>query len=315
MNKHDQLMAVYRHKNTGYIPNFFTDFDFSKPPEINERAEQGGTDWFGVEWTFVPVALAPMVTPNTKRLTDITEWREQLVFPDLSAYDWEAFAAKETAEWDRENKLSFMMIINGPFERMHALMGFEDAFVAMYEYPEHFKALIERVTDYKVELVDMIAKHYRPDILNMHDDFGNQTSLMMSVDMWREYCKPSTKRIIDAVKSHGIIYQHHSCGYIEPLFDDLVELGIDAIDPLQPSNDNRALKDKYQDRVTFVGGFDTQNVFDKPGITEEEIRAEVRRVYALLGPGGSYVAFPLTLTFDFVPLFIDEHYKNAFLYA
>ena len=57
-----QLLEVYRHKNTGYVPCFFTDFDFSKLAEINERPEQGGKDWFGVEWQFVPEALAPMVT-------------------------------------------------------------------------------------------------------------------------------------------------------------------------------------------------------------------------------------------------------------
>ena len=315
MNKHDQLLEVYRHKNTGYIPCFFTDFDFSKPAAINERPEgQSGKDWFGVDWTFVPEAGAPMVTPGTQRLTDIAKWREELDFPDLASIDWEKSAAEETAGWDRENKLSFLMIINGPFERMHALMGFEDALCAMYERPDDFKALIGSVTDYKVELIRIVGKFFKPDILEMHDDFGHQNSLMMSPEMWREFCEEPTRRIIEAVHEEGIIYEHHSCGFIEPIFDDLAGLGIDAIDPLQPSNDVRALKDRYQDRVTFVGGFDTQGVFDKPGVTEEEIRAEVRRAYALLAPGGSFVGFPLTITFDFVPVFVDEHFKNAFLF-
>jgi uroporphyrinogen-III decarboxylase len=198
---------------------------------------------------------------------------------------------------------------------MHALMGFEDALVAMFEHPEEFKALIGAITDYKVELIRILAKHYKPDIIEAHDDFGHQCSTMMSREMWREFCEEPTKRIIDAVHEEGMLYEHHSCGFIEPILEDLVGLGIDAIDPLQTSNDVRALKDKYQKQVTFVGGFDNQGIFDRPGVTEEEIRDEVRRAYALLGPGGSYVAFPLTITFDFVPTFIDEHYKNAFLYG
>lgn len=312
--KREQLLEVYKHRNTGYVPCFFTDFDFSKPAAINERPEglEGGKDWFGVEWTFVPEAGAPMVTPGTQRLSDITKWREELVMPDLKQYDWETLAKEETDKWDRENKISFMMLINGPFERMHALMGFEDALVAMYEEPEEFKALISAICDYKEELIGIIGKYYKPDVLCMHDDFGSNDNLLMSADMWREFLKEPTRRMVKAVQDQGILYEHHSCGYIEPIFDDLVELGIDAIDPLQITNDCRGLKDKYQDRVTFVGGFDSQNVFDKIGVTEEEIRAEVARTYAEMAPGGSFVAFPLTVTFDFVPTFIDEHFKHAF---
>lgn len=315
MTKREQLLEVYKHKNTGYVPCFFTDFDFSKPEAINERPEQGGLDWFGVEWEFVPAVMAPMVKPGTQRLTDITKWREELVFPDLDAVDWEAEAAKETANWDRENKISFMMLINGIFERTHALMGFEDALCAMYEEPEEYHALVDAITDYKVKVIEIIGTYFKPDVLSFHDDFGANDRMMMSVDLWREFFKEPLRRVIEAAHAQGIIYEHHSCGYIEPIFDELVELGIDAIDPLQITNPVRELKDKYQDRVTFVGGYNNQDVFDKPGVTEDEIRAEVVRTMEELAPGGSFVAFPLTVTFDFVPTFIDEHYKHAFRFG
>lgn len=315
MTKREQLLGVYQHKNIGYIPCFYTDMDFSKPPAINERPEQGGLDWFGVEWEFVPAVLAPMVKPGTQRLTDITKWREELVFPDLDAIDWAAAAAEETANWDRENKISFMMLINGIFERTHALMGFEDAMCAMYEEPEEYQALVDAITDYKLKVIDIIGTYFKPDVLSFHDDYGTNDSLMMSVDMWRKFFKEPLRKVIERTHAHGIIYEHHSCGYIAPIFDELVELGIDAIDPLQTSNPIRELKDKYQDRVTFVGGFDTQNTFDKVGVTEQEIRAEVIRTYETLAPGGSWVAFPLTVTFDFVPTFIDEHFKHAFRFG
>ena len=315
MTKREQLLGVYAHKNIGYVPNFFTDFDFLKPETMNERAEAGGKDWFNVEWEFVPLVLAAMVKPGTKVLTDITKWREQVHFPDLNAIDWEAAAAKETAGWDRENKISYLMLINGMFERTHALMGFEDAFVAMYEEPEEYQALVNAITDYKVKLIEIMGQYYHPDVLCFHDDYGANDRMLMSPDLWRQFFKEPLKRVIDATHKAGIIYEHHSCGYIEPIFDELVALGIDAIDPLQITNPIRQLKDKYQDRLTFVGGYDTQNVFDRPGVTEEEIRKEVARTMDLLAPGGSFVAFPLTVTFDFVPTFIDEHFKHAFNYG
>ena len=315
MTKREQLLGVYQHKNIGYVPCFFTDFDFSKPTEINERPEAGGFDWFGVEWEFVPAVLAPMVKPSTQRLSDVTRWKEELVFPDLDAIDWEAAAAQEPAKWDRENKISFMMLINGIFERTHALMGFEDALCAMYEEPEAYHELIEAITDYKVKLIGIIGKYYKPDVLCFHDDYGANDRMLMSVAQWEEFFKEPLRRVIEATHAAGIIYEHHSCGYIAPIFDQLVELGIDAIDPLQISNPVRELKDKYQDRVTFVGGFDNQNVFDRVGVTEEEIRAEVVRTYEVMAPGGSFVAFPLTVSFDFVPTFIDEHFKHAFRFG
>lgn len=313
MTRREELLQVYRHRDIHYVPCFFTDFDFSQPEEINERPKGDGKDWFGVEWEFVPAVMAPMVKPGTKRLADICNWKEELVFPDLKSIDWEAAAEKETAEWDRENKISYMMLINGIFERTHALMGFEDALCAMYDEPEAYKELINAITDYKIELIRIIGKYYKPDVLCFHDDYGSNDRMLMSVDLWEEFFKEPLKRVIDETHRQGMIYEHHSCGYIEPIFDQLVEMGIDAIDPLQISNPIRQLKDKYQDRVTFVGGYDNQNVFDKVGVTEEEIRAEVRRVLKELAPGGSFVAFPLTVTFDFVPIFIDEHMKHAFL--
>lgn len=315
MTKREQLLQVYAHKNIGYVPNFFTDFDFLKPETMNERAEAGGKDWFGVEWEFVPLVLAAMVKPGTKVLTDITKWREQVHFPDLDAIDWEAAAKKETAGWDRENKISYLMLINGMFERTHALMGFEDAFMAMYDEPEEYQALVDAITDYKVKLIEIMEKYYKPDVLCFHDDYGANDRMLMSPDLWRQFFKAPLKRVIDAAHKAGIIYEHHSCGYIEPIFDELVELGIDAIDPLQITNPIRQLKNKYEHRLTFVGGYDTQNVYDRPGVTEEEIREETKRTMDLMAPGGSFVAFPLTVTFDFVPTFIDEHFKHAFKYG
>lgn len=315
MTKREQLLQVYAHKNIGYVPNFFTDFDFLKPETMNERAENGGYDWFGVQWEYVPLVMASMVKPGTKVLTDITRWREQVHFPDLNAIDWEQAAKKETAGWDRENKISYLMLINGMFERTHALMGFEDAFMAMYDEPEEYQALVDAITDYKIKLIEIMGKYYKPDVLCFHDDYGANDRMLMSPDLWRQFFKEPLKRVIDATHKAGILYEHHSCGYIEPIFKELVDLGIDAIDPLQITNPIRKLKDQYQDRLTFVGGYDTQNVFDRPGVTEDEIRRETQRTMDFLGPGGSFVAFPLTVTFDFVPVFIDEHFKHAFNYG
>ena len=80
----------------------------------------------------------------------------------------------------------------------------------------------------------------------------------------------------------------HSCGFIRPIVGDLVEMGVDAIDPLQYCNDVPALKALYGGKVVFNGGFNSQEVLERPGASEEEIRAEVRRCIDTLAPGGNY---------------------------
>lgn len=317
MSRRDELLRVWtHHENTGYIPLFPKDFNFLKPKYIPERSEkEDGFDWFGVEWRFEPKAGAPMVPVGSKKITDITKWREQLTFPDLSKLDWEKLGAEETADWDRENKVSLIMNNQGCFERTHALMGFEDALTAMIVEPEAYKELVNAIADYEIEIVSILGKYYKPDVLMMQDDYGTGRSTFMSVSQWREIFKEPVSRIVKAVHDNGMVYEHHSCGYVEPLIDDLLEIGIDALDPIQPCNNQAAIKAKYHGRLTLVGGQDSQGVLERPGVTEEEIRAEMRRVYDLFGPGGGYVNFPITIKYDYVPVMIDEHFKMATRYA
>ncbi len=320
MSRHEILLRAYRdHQRIGHVPNLCTDFDFTLIPAMKERpvnpdgSEGTGRDWFGCFWEYVPEQRASMVidTPDKKVITDITKWKEQVFFPDLTKIDWERAAYEDTKSWDRENKLSLVMLINGVFERSHELMGFEDAFVAMYEEPKAYRELLDALCQYKIDCIKIIGKYWKPDILNAHDDYGANDRMLMSVPMWEEFLKENLQKVIDATHEAGMLYEHHSCGYIEPIFGQLVQMGADAIDPLQITNPIRELKDKYQDRITFCGGFDNQGVFDKAGVTEEEVRKEVRRTYDLMAPGGSFVAYPLIIQKEIMPWIIDEAEKIA----
>lgn len=89
-----------------------------------------------------------------------------------------------------------------------------------------------------------------------------------------------------------MLVNQHSCGKIEAIFGDLVELGMDIWNFCQPCNDLAALKRAYGDRVTFQGAIDSQHVLDRPGVTPDEVRAEVRRRIDQLAGGGGYIAEP-----------------------
>ena len=100
--------------------------------------------------------------------------------------------------------------------------------------------------------------------------------------------RPYIKQVIDKTHQLGMLFEMHSCGYVRPFVGDLAELGADAIDPLQSCNRPEELQAEYGDRLLFNGGFRTQEVLERPGAAEEEIRTEVRRNLDALAPGGAF---------------------------
>lgn len=173
-----------------------------------------------------------------------------------------------------------------------------NALCALMLDPDECAAFAEAIADFKIEYIKKVGKYYpEADVFNFHDDYGTGDRMFMDPDIWRKIFKPQLKRIVDTAHQEGLFFQFHSCGYIEPIIDDLVEIGVDALDPLQICNTNmRTIKDKYQDRLTFCGGFNNQEVFDRAGVTDEECYQESKRGLELLAPGGSYIAYPITIT-------------------
>ena len=316
--RRETLLEVYHHKNIGYIPNLFLDYNFLVSKYMNEHPGfESGKDWFGVEWTYMPEQQSSSLTPGCAPLiSDIEDWRDQVTFPDLDSVDWAACAAEETACWDRKNRMSMIMIENGIFERSQHLLGFENAVVDMLVEPEAYEDLLDALTDFKCRVLEIIGTYYKPDIVMCHDDYGQNSAMMMSPEKWREVFKPRIKRLVDTAHKYGMIYEHHSCGYITPIVGDLVEIGVDSLNPLQVCNDLPAIKEKYGDKLTLVGGFDSQGYLDNTDISKKEIRSDVKRAYDTLAPGGGYVSLPIVINYsNCAPAILMEHYKSSKKYA
>jgi hypothetical protein len=301
-----ELLKVYEHENIHYVPFFPNDFNVVDNRKMREKGFGGGRDWFGVEWTYLERENSVTPTPGSILLDDVTKWREKVVFPDLDALDWESMAAGDESGFDRERRITYAMLECGPFERVQSLLGFENALIAHYDEPEAMHELIDAVTEHRIRLLHKVMEHYRPEVVCMHDDFGANDSMLLSPSLWREFYKDSVKRLAAETHRLGAKYEHHSCGFIQPIIGDLAEAGIDALNPLQACNDAREIKRLYGDRLVLSGGFDNQHVFDNPGSAEEEIRAEVRRVFEILAPGGGYIAFPMSFSSRSIKIIADE---------
>ncbi|NIA31603.1 MAG: hypothetical protein GWP06_17055 [Actinobacteria bacterium] len=126
------------------------------------------------------------------------------------------------------------------------------------------------------------------------DDLASQNALLISVDMYRKFLKPRWKKYIDTIKNrfgNHIKFHYHSCGAVAQLIPDLIDIGVDILNPIQPKADGmepQFLKDTYGDRLSFSGGLDIQDIL--PNGTAEQVKSEAKRLVNILGKNGGYIA-------------------------
>lgn len=289
--KENALLAL-QHKEPEYLP-MITDIQTYTPLGMDYVCEYTNVpgealDWFGQSWTFEPAIGAANPTPGKHLVEDITTWRDVMKFPDLSKLDWKGHAEKDTANWDREHRLTRINDVFGPWERMFSVMEFQEALCALMEEPEACYDFFGAVADHKIRMYEYIIDAYKPDIICMHDDYGHGKGMFMSPATWRQLIKPHLQRIINAVTSHGVLYEHHCCGYFAPILGEIADMGCVASNTMHISNNPAELKKEIGHKMCFIGAFDTQKM-DSPTISEEEIRACVRETLDEMAPGGSYI--------------------------
>jgi uroporphyrinogen decarboxylase len=191
----------------------------------------------------------------------------------------------------------YAVILNTPQGIVHNtqfLRGFENWLVDLVANPEYSKALMWKVfevwRDIAVPALEAAAGYV--DIVFYADDVAFQEAPMMSPRVYREIIKPVHQEVFRTIKEiTGAKVLYHSCGSVRPLLADFIEIGIDAVTPVQVSaagmGDTQQLKADFGDKVAFWGGVDSQRVL--PSGSPEDVREETRRRIADLAPGGGYV--------------------------
>jgi hypothetical protein len=303
----ENLLRVLHHQEAEYVPFIITDeakfgFGAGNGPWIEKGPAGGGLDGFGVRWiTPASGGGAPIPAPNEFLLKDVTEWKKVVQFPDLNAYDWAGDAKRDLATCDRSQIAVDYGCGNGIFERLAALMGFEEALMAMYEEPEAVNDLFAAITDYKIAFAEKVAKYYIADTFTNYDDIATDRDLFMSPKTYRELIKPHHKRLYDAVRNLGMIPVQHTCGKAESIIEDLIEIGAAGWTSVQPSNDIAGLLKKHGDKIALFGGYDTNGIPARSDASDEIVKAEVNRCFAEYAPyknGYALFAFKLSNTLD-----------------
>ena len=175
------------------------------------------------------------------------------------------------------------------------LRGIDNLMLDMAAQPEMAHHIMDRFTEFYLGYFDrmLTAAAGRIDILRQADDLGTQRGLFFSGEMFRAFFKPRIAKLVDLAHSHDVKFMFHSCGAIRPLIEDLIEIGVDILDPLQAAADGmdpRELKANHGDRICLHGGICTQ--FLLPRAAPDEVRSEVRRLIKIFGEGGGYVLAP-----------------------
>lgn len=230
--------------------------------------------------------LYPLETAET--LDEI----ENFPWTDLdAAYRYEGMQEFVHAEQSRG-----MAVIAGMqetvFEIAWQLRSFNRLFEDIHLRDEKAALLLDKITDRRVFSARQFALA-GVDILSLGDDVAMQDRLLMSPKMWTRWFRPRLERVIKAAKeiNPDILVWYHSDGKINDLVPDLIEAGVDILNPVQPECvDHRWIKQTYGDRLSFSGGLGVQSVL--PFGTPDEVRAHVKETFEALGAGGGLIIGP-----------------------
>jgi uroporphyrinogen decarboxylase len=189
-----------------------------------------------------------------------------------------------------EGKFAMFTIGFSLFERAWTLRGMENILADMVLNPAFLDELMERITAYNLAVIDIVLE-YPVDALFFGDDWGQQKGLIMGPGYWRRFIKPGLVKMYRRVKEGGKYICQHSCGDIQEVFPDLIDLGLDIYNTFQPEiYDVQAVKRMYGSSLSFYGGISTQRVL--PFGTAAEVRNETRQMMQIVGNGGGYIVAP-----------------------
>lgn len=258
------------------------------PPAEGE--DEWGCVWRKLDGTVGQVMVHPLTEEN-----GYAAWR----IPDMDAPG--RFDAAKRRRDSAGDVYAFGTNQFTLFERLRFLRGDRLLLQDFCDRPAPLLILIDEMVQFNLRLVD----HWHAvgvDCIRLTDDWGTQRGLFISPAMWRDYFKPCYRTICTRCHELGMDVQFHSCGNVLAIVPELVECGVDIMNPIQPgAMDVEQTGDWTRGRVCCMGGIDTQQTLRRG--TPEQVRAEVvRTIRALATPEGGYLCCPATTILEDVPL-------------
>ena len=265
LNQHDSCTAAFKREpwwqmyqasdTTVFTPHIIPDdiargfvFEAETPKFFDKK---GGPDMFGIEWEWVEQVGGSMVRPGVPFMEEIEEWREKIVWPDVDSWDWEGCAKANNGTYLKPENFNQMWFHTGYFERLIALMEFENALMAIFDEDskEEVHAFFDKLTDLYIDIFQHVVDYF-PDVnaVFFHDDWGSQKETFFSPALVEEMIVPYMKRITDFLHSKNIFCEFHSCGNNYKQVPNMIKAGWDMWAP-QLMNDCYKIYDDFGDQI------------------------------------------------------------------
>jgi len=187
-----------------------------------------------------------------------------------------------------EDKIRMAFMWSAHFQDACSAFGMENALCTAMSEPEIFQAVVDRIVQFHLRSGEVFYEAVKGevDVVVIGNDFGSQTSLMISPDFLKRFIFDGTRKLIEQAHSYGIKVMHHSCGAICPIIGDLFELGADIIHPIQAlatGMDPENLKSKFAGKGAFCGGVDAQQLLVNG--SADDVAAKVNQLQEIFPTG------------------------------
>ncbi len=311
MTRKQAIISLIKGENPGYTPHHFdltlkmTDrlADYYKSnrddvedliqnhllyldPATGYRNTEGGlyTDEFGTTW-------------DAEGNYDVGDWG-MVGFP-VKDYDFSNYTfpdGKDEGKFEETKRLMErytdrfnVMRVTGILNLAWYIMGFDELLAGMIIEKDIMHMVFGKVTEYTINLINNIPKGV--DAVRMIEDWGIQSGLMFSRELWDEFIYPNYIKIYGAIRNKGMYVMHHSCGDITELMPTIIDMGVDIVDAMQPeSMDLHFIKKEYGKDIVLFGGVGSQSTI--PCGTKEEVVADAKITLNFMSKGGKYILGP-----------------------
>lgn len=295
----ERVLAAIEHRNSGRIPftiathnslmvhgqklldllcrcpnDFFDARDLTIPSRDDLCKRQEYTDAWGCRWYTADILIAGVIQEHP-----LADWNSFAGYkmPDVPRVTSEQIEAA-LRTWET---YPIWASIEHFFQVMQNLRGTEELMVDFYTQPDEVQKLIDRMlTEYHLPALEEQLK-LKPDIVGFGDDSGTQTQLMISPNLWRQFIKPVYRKLVEVCHQGGAKMHFHSCGYTMEILEELIDVGMDIVNPQMPLMDVTVYGEKARNRITVMPDLNRQTVLLNG--TPQEVEQHILQMYEHLG--------------------------------
>ena len=253
-------------------------------------------DDFGTLWRKVGYSV-----PHVDKPALLEPSLDGYFFPDLTTDDhFDGLSEWLDLNWDRFKIVQLTELF---WERTWSMRGMERIMMDMFDHVPFVDALLDNLEATCMAVIERLLQDYgdKIDAIGFSDDMGGQRNMLISPHTWRRFLKPHQRRFYERIRSAGKIVYLHTCGHVEPIVGELIDIGVNMLQPIQPETmDIFSLKAKYGQHICFAGGISTQHTL--PYGTTDQVREETMRCIEVMGKGGGYVVAPAKPILPGVPI-------------